>query len=379
MMNLLKSAIQYELDSFYAELMSQEIPHRAITQSAFTQARKKLKYEAFVELNDHAVSAFYEGAPIRRWHGYRLLAVDGSTLRLPNTPGVRNTFDAVEGEVPLGRLSELYDVMNHVMIGTEFSAMEMGEGFHAELLLPRAEKGDVVLYDRGYPSFYLMALHAKAGIDYCMRTPVGRFRPVTDFAASGALDAWVTITPCRTAKQDCLRNDLDITPIRVRLIRVELPSGEVEVLMTTLDEEVVADEFAALYFKRWGIEEGYKHQKCRAELENFSGKTVHSVYQDLFAKLLTINVSAMCAFAAEQQAEQKTAHRKLNYQINRSKALSKAKYHLVCAILNTQDRLEKLLSWIASDVEAVRPGRASVRDKPGRKKPGFHSSYKRNA
>ncbi len=378
-MNLLKSAIQYELDSFYAQLTSQEIPSREITQSAFTQARKKLKYEAFVELNDHAVGAFYADAPIRRWHGHRLLAVDGSTLRLPNTPEIRTTFDAVEGEVPLGRLSELYDVMNHVMIGTEFSAMEIGEGFHAELLLPRAVSGDVVLYDRGYPSFYLMALHAKAGIDYCMRTPVGRFKAVTDFAASGTLDAWVTIAPCRTAKQDCLRNDLDITPIRVRLIRVELSDGEVEVLITTLGDEIATEEFAALYFQRWGIEEGYKHQKCHGELENFSGKTVHSIYQDLFAKLLTINLSAMCAFAAEQQAEQKTAHRKLDYRINRSKALSKAKYHMVCAILNMQDRLEKLIGWIASDVEAVRPERKFVRDKPGRKKPGFHSAYKRNA
>ncbi len=74
--------------------------------------------------------------------------------------------------------------------------------------------------------------------------------------------------------------------------------------MTRLGDEIPATEFSALYFQRWGIEEDDKHQKCRAELENFSGKTVHSVYQDIYAKLLTINLSSMCAFAAEEQVQQ---------------------------------------------------------------------------
>jgi len=379
MMNLLKSAIQYELDCFYGQLEGRNIPQREITQSAFTQARKKLKFEAFVELNDQAITQFYADAPVKCWHGHRLLAVDGTTLRLPNTPEIRKTFAAPEGEVPLGRLSELYDVNNDLIIGAEFSALEIGEGFHAELLLSRTHQGDIVLYDRGYPSFYLLSLHGKLGIDYCMRTPVGRFKAVSEFVVSGALDQWVEIKPCHAAKKSCLHNDLPTKPVRVRLVRVDLPDGEVEVLMTSLGNDIPHTEFMALYFKRWGIEEGYKHQKCRAELENFSGKTVRSVYQDIYAKLLTINLSSMCAFAAEKQAQHTIGHRKLEYRINRTKALSKVKYHLVCTLLNMQEKLGDLLNWIAMDVEAVRPGRKFTRDNPGKKKPGHHSAYKRTA
>lgn len=378
-MNLLKSAIQYELDTFYSHLLNRDLPQQEVTQSAFTQARKKLKFEAFVELNDQAVQTFYAEAPIKRWHGYRLLGVDGSTLRLPDTPEIRETFDAREGEVPLARLSELYDVCNNVMLGAELSALEIGEGFHAELLLPRTTVGDVVLYDRGYPSFYLLSLHGKRGIDYCMRTPIGRFKAVAEFVAGGALEQWVDIEPGHKAKQDCLRNELPTDPIRVRLIRVELPGGDVEVLMSSLGDEIPHTEFAALYFQRWGIEEAYKHQKCRAELENFSGKTVHSVYQDIYAKLLTINLVAICAFSAEEQAQKAVSHRKYEYRINRTKALSKARYHLVCAVLNSHDKLNRLIGWITSDIEAVRPGRKFNRDNPGKKKLGFHSAYKRTA
>jgi hypothetical protein len=103
LMNLLKSAIQYELDSFFAQLQERSIPRREISQSAFTQARRKLKHEAFIELNDRAVEAFYAEAPVRRWHGLWVLAVDGTTLRLPDVPDARATFSLVPGEVPQDR------------------------------------------------------------------------------------------------------------------------------------------------------------------------------------------------------------------------------------------------------------------------------------
>lgn len=377
-MNLLKSAIQFELDSFYAQLADSRIPRREITQSAFTQARSKLKYEAFVELNDVAVTDFYQNQAIARWQGYRLLAVDGSTLTLPNVQEVRDTFSHEPGQVVQGRLVELYDVLNHIVIGAEFSDLEIGEGFHAECLLARATAGDLVLYDRGFPSFYLMALHRQRGVAFCMRTPLERFSAVAAFTRSGKAEEWVSISPSAKARRDCLRNGVSIEPLRVRLVRVDLPDGQTEVLMTDR-EEIAVGAFADLYHQRWGIEEAYKLQKCRGELENFSGRTVHSVYQDIFAKLFSLNLMAMCAFAAEQQVQEATAHRQLPYRVNRARALSKAKYHLVCAILDTQERLRALIDWIAQDAEAVRPGRRFPRRSPGLKRPGFHPAYKRSA
>jgi hypothetical protein len=378
LMNLLKSAIQYELDTFYAQLRDERVPRRVITQSAFTQARSKLKFEAFVELNEVAVAEFYRDRPVRRWNDYRVLAVDGTTLTLPDTDEVRNTFSHYPGQAPQGRLVELYDVLNQIMVGAEFSDLEIGEGFLADCLLPRTECGDLVLYDRGFASFYLMALHRHQGRDFCLRTPLGRFSAVKAFVASGQREAWVEIPPSHKAKQDCQRNGLSVEPLSIRLIRVDLPDGQVEVLITSL-KDVEADEFAGLYHQRWGIEEAYKHQKCRGELENFSGKTVHSVYQDIHAKLFTLNLMAMCAHEADNQIQVTTQHRQHAYQVNRTRALSKAKYHLVCAILNTQEKLGELIHWMAEDAEAIRPGRQFKRKSTRQRKPGFHSAYKRNA
>jgi len=64
---------------------------------------------------------------------------------------------------------------------------------------------------------------------------------------------------------------LDVSPLRLRLIRVELESGEIEVLITSLtDEQKFPYEiFMDLYHKRWPVEVDYLFMKQRIEIGNF--------------------------------------------------------------------------------------------------------------
>lgn len=87
-----KSSLQRELDSFYREVSGSDFNIREVTKGAFTQARAKLKYEAFIELNDNVVESFYSEAPYLVWNEMRLLAVDGSRLLLPKHPSVIEDF-----------------------------------------------------------------------------------------------------------------------------------------------------------------------------------------------------------------------------------------------------------------------------------------------
>lgn len=70
--------------------------------------------------------------------------------------------------------------------------------------------------------------------------------------------------------------------ITVRFVRVVLPTGEIEVLATSLLDEVRFPDavFADLYHERWGSETYYDLIKNRLECENFSGKSAESVRQD---------------------------------------------------------------------------------------------------
>ena len=86
LLNLIKGALQRELDQFFQVLSPGDVAKRVVTKSAFCAARQKLNPSAFIELNRHLVQRWYHDAPVRRWRGLDLRAIDGSTLRLPDTP-----------------------------------------------------------------------------------------------------------------------------------------------------------------------------------------------------------------------------------------------------------------------------------------------------
>jgi IS4 transposase len=58
-------------------------------------------------------------------------------------------------------------------------------------------------------------------------------------------------------------------------------------------EAYEVDLFKKLYYLRWGIEENYKRLKQWVEIENFSGKSVLSIQQDFYAKIVASNLTAL--------------------------------------------------------------------------------------
>lgn len=92
-----------------------------ITASALSQARSKFSHTAFIELLEKCVVApVYKRKNFKRYKGHRLLAIDGSTLHLPTSDELIETFGAVEyrNEIALASLqvevkvAVLYDVLN---------------------------------------------------------------------------------------------------------------------------------------------------------------------------------------------------------------------------------------------------------------------------
>ena len=99
-----------------------------------------------------------------------------------------------------------------------------------------------------------------------------------------------------------------MTPLKLRLIRIE-NDGKIAVLITSLIDTkgYPIDIFSGLYHQRWPIEEDYKTIKCRMELENFSGKSALSVYQDFHAKVFAKNLVWMMAFPVQVRLDENTS------------------------------------------------------------------------
>lgn len=357
-----------ELDTLFKLLNDQPHTSRYVTKSAFSQARKQLSATAFVDLNQRVVTDYYKHHPaLKTWHGFRLCAIDGSKIRLPDDPEIVAHFGVHTGkdsqrDATLGLASTYYDVLNQIVIDASLHPTTASEKECAAAHLTQAGH-DLVLLDRGYNAFWLFAQLQISGVAYCMRAKVNRGLQYQRFVESGHSQATITLTPNRSSMLTCQTKGLPIDPIRVRLIRVELKET-VEVLITNLFDEsrYPHGEFKSLYHLRWGIEESYKRLKQWVEIENFSGKSALSVQQDFQAKILTTNLTSMMASAAQPIVDERTQHRKLNYQVNFAQALSAMKNDIVQLIHAVHDmrwfsRIQQLIKYMATSIEAVRKNR----------------------
>jgi hypothetical protein len=269
-------------------------------------------------------------------------------------PGKENQKDC-----PLALVSVYYDVLNHISIDSSINHTTASERDCAVTHLNYALPNDLSILDRGYNAFWLYALYEATGRYFCMRAKINSGLLYKQFVESGKAQAVITLEPNQRSVEQCLEKGLPTQPLKLRLLRVELEDGEVELLITNLMDEqsFPVSEFKELYHLRWGAEENYKRLKQWVEIENFSGKSVLSVKQVFYAKVLSTHLTAMVANAAQQQVDKTTTHRQHDYQVNFAQALSKMKNTLVellqFSVRKLQAKLEALIDYIACTIEPI--------------------------
>jgi hypothetical protein len=77
----MKHTLSLEIDNFLKKLNVDEA--LVYTKQAYSKARQKLLPSAFIELNDIVLEEVYSNS-FKTFKGFRLIAVDGSSIELPN-------------------------------------------------------------------------------------------------------------------------------------------------------------------------------------------------------------------------------------------------------------------------------------------------------
>lgn len=372
-MNMNNKSYQAELDRYFQAVHHAEVPKRCLYKGNLSKTRAKLKHTAFIELNDQLARSFYESFEHETWFGFNLLAVDGSTIRVPDEYEISTHFGAwntTKGKKPCpkARVSQMFDVLNKVTIDASVAPKSQGErelaSFHFLKLLPQ----DLILLDRGYPAHWIFKVVLSMGADFCARISYKRWRVAKKFFLSGNKEQIVKFKPSPQSLTKCREMGLDAKAIKVRLIRVELESNETEILVTSLTDmqEHPVELFSDLYHSRWPVEEDYKALKYRLQVENFSGKTVHSVYQDFHAKVFSKNMASVIATTTKKEISKKSESLLHIHQINFAQALSQMKNTIVLLFKRSVDKMaeivEELRTIFIQTTEAVRPNRKYPRN-----------------
>ena len=372
-------SIQRHLHEFLDELAGGEL-FESVTSGAWTHARAKLKHTAFIELNRTCVvpTLYSEGRPLQRWRGHRLLGIDSSLLRLPSTAEMFAEFTEVAvsnqgGQTgvryPEGRMSVVYDLLNRAGLDARLEPSQTGEVALAIEQLAPAGPGDVLLSDRGFTGYGYLAWHQRRGLDYVARCSRGSFFAAQELFRQDRANRSVTVKLLapRAERAELQRLGLPLELV-VRFVSVRLPTGELEVLATSLLDarKYPTKDFLVLYHCRWGHETFYGVLKGRLDLENFSGQTPEAVRQDFHSTVLLCNLESVLTASTDEALLAQTADLTHPQQVNRAVSFHALK-HALLPLLYSDTPVEhvvaKLQSWFAGAPVSVRPGRKVPRRK----------------
>jgi hypothetical protein len=347
------------------------------TNSAFTQARRHLKHTAFIELNQKAIVAeYYPDGTYQRYQGFRLLAIDSSKLRLPDSRDVSDTFGTInitngKDSQPIGKhahglASVCYDVLNKIVIDSQLGTARAYEVDLAALHLPATQTQDLLLCDRGYTSYQWLATCVQHQRHFVVRCSAGSFKMARQMLEGlGADSQRVDLTPSFRQRLVVMALGLP-SVLTVRFVRVRLPNGELEVLVTNLLDEkpFPTSSFRRLYHLRWGVETLYGVVKTRLQLENFSGLTAESVRQDFFATIFITNLESVLTEEATTQLKKKTTKNLHPQQVNQAVSFNAIKNYVIALFYlenNSEEILRQLTQLFLTNPNSVRPQRSVPR------------------
>ena len=171
LLNFLTRTMQIELDDFFANVL--DAGTDSVTKQAFFKARKNILPDAFKELFLMTRDMVLNKNKIKRHKGYRILAIDGSELRLDKTKENKDIFlprnHSPENKTN-AEISLLYDVISHYVIDAQIGSIGFCEREYAKKNLAHfssiCDEKDIVIFDRGYPSRDMIATLTGMGCKY---------------------------------------------------------------------------------------------------------------------------------------------------------------------------------------------------------------------
>jgi hypothetical protein len=385
LMTNLQKGLQREIASFSEAIQSEGGSVPEVSKAAFCKARKKLKPTAFVELNKIIHEEFYSSGEALQWNGYNLFGVDGSTVELPNSAEIQKEYGVFkyrnDGKATcMGRTLMVYDTLNHITLHGSIAKMEESETSMLWKALPELDikADDLFVFDRYYASTLLFFYLQKRGAQFCFRMKKNWWKVVETFYNSANTSQVVTLELPSKDKAQAASLGITATEIQVRLIRVQLESGETEILLSSLTDEKafsVAD-FKELYGYRWPIEESYKSFKHKVCIENFSGKSCKAVLQDFYVKIFIMNLTAVAVRPINEALKKQSVKVKYVHQVNFTEAIATMKKAVVSFFVTKKipEALKRIVKRLSSVTEPIRPGRKFKRKHQPKRK--YYMCYK---
>ena len=280
----------------------------------YCRARHKLNSDVLRQLAREIATNMSESIPNHwRWHGKHVKLVDGFTFTMPDTPDNQAEFPQSKMQspgvgFPIARacaVLSLADACIHNVAVGPYASKETGEMALLRRVLGSFQPGDVMLADRYFCSFFILAILKSRGVDVCMRLHQRRkvdHSKVRWLGDNDYIDTWHRPQRAKWMSQELYDSIPERMEIRVVSFtaRADHQTEPLDVVTTLLDgEKYPAQEIGALYDYRWHAELDLRAIKQSLNLDHLRCKSPDMIRRELWTTLLAYNlVRLVCAQAA---------------------------------------------------------------------------------
>jgi hypothetical protein len=244
---------------------------QAVSGGAVVQARNRLGPQPLAWLFEQTAAQWSTtSADEHRWRGLAVFGVDGTTLRVPDSPendaefGRQATSAArTSAGYPQLRVVALMVLRSHVLAALAHGAYQQGELTVAEALWPKLPDRSLIILDRAFATYELFERLADParGRYWLTRARRGkRQAKLRTVQRLGARDALVELRPSAFTRR--LRPTLP-ERLRMRAIHYQCRGFRPQILLTSLLDPAAypAAEIIALYHERWELELSFDEVK----------------------------------------------------------------------------------------------------------------------
>lgn len=341
----------------------------------YCRARAKLSLAALRRLVRES-SRQLEGAiaPSWLWKGLHAKLVDGFTFTMPDTPENQKAFPQLRSQLPgvgfpMARACSVMSLATacvcDVAIGP-YEGKETGENALLRGMLDTFEENDLVVFDRCYCSFMMLALLSLGGVHVCTRLHQRRRSDFRRGRRLGPGDHLITWTrPARPSWMSQEQYDRIPETLTLRELQFDVtaPGRRVEtlVVVTTLtDPEAYSkEEIAELYGFRWNVELDILQIKQTLHLDHVRCKTPEMVRRELWVTLLAYNLIRKVIATSAAVHEKQPRH--LGFTLACQSILASWMLFSTGSCRDTRAMYNTMLAHIAANEVADRSGRIEPR------------------
>lgn len=308
---------QNVVNRFAAYRASKRLPDVSTRNGAYVAARQRMPEEIIRDLIPLTCKRLESHTPADwKWNGRSVKIVDGTMISMPDTAENQSEYPQHKTQAkglgfPAARVSAIVSLSTGMVLDVAIGSNEgkgTGESALFRSLWHQLDPGDIVLADRYYDTYWMLAGLKMRGVDAVIRmTDRRKFHSgIVTLKKPAKCPAWMS------------RLDYNAYPawIQVKVIKIAKVKGVGRVselsLITTLTS-ASDQELLELYRERWHVETDFRTLKEIMGMEILRTKTPEMIRKEIYALVLAYN--CICLIRAQAAKVHNKKPRKLSYTV----------------------------------------------------------------